>query len=91
MKKKSPTRPAKEGARHYQQWREKFLSNPETRVIYEEEAAQSALWLQLVEARNAAGLTQQERKLIYLMNPNLELIFEKGDAAIFKVKNNSET
>jgi transcriptional regulator with XRE-family HTH domain len=29
-------------------------------AIYEEEAAKSALWLQLVEARVASGLTQQQ-------------------------------
>ena|SRR5258708_3674552 len=44
----------------YQRWREKLLSNPRTRAIYEEEAAKSNLWLQLVEARQAAGLTQEE-------------------------------
>jgi transcriptional regulator with XRE-family HTH domain len=32
----------------------------ETRAIYKEEAAKKELWLQLVEARQAAGLTQAE-------------------------------
>jgi transcriptional regulator with XRE-family HTH domain len=49
-----------EGQASYQQWRAQLLADPETRRIYEEEAAKKALWLQLVEARQAAGLTQQE-------------------------------
>lgn len=44
----------------YQDWRDKFMSDPEKRAIYEEEAAKSALWLQLFEARQAAGLTQEQ-------------------------------
>ena len=49
-----------EGERSYRQWREKLWADPEYRAIYEEEAAKSELWLQLVEARQAAGLTQAE-------------------------------
>jgi DNA-binding XRE family transcriptional regulator len=45
---------------HYQEWRDDFLSDPERKAIYEEEAAKSDLWLQLVEARQKAGLTQRE-------------------------------
>src|SRR6266571_1947230 len=48
------------GKRSYQEWREGFLADPERRRIYEEEAAKSDLWLQLVEARQAAGLTQAQ-------------------------------
>ena len=44
----------------FDDWRDKFLSDPENRRIYEEEAAKKELWLQLVEARQAAGLTQKE-------------------------------
>src|SRR5258705_10335740 len=51
---------AEEGARLYEQWRDEILADPETRALYEEEAAKSELWLQLVEARQAAGLTQAE-------------------------------
>ena len=51
---------AEEGAKRYQEWRERLLSDPETRAIYEEEAAKSELWLQLVEARQKAGLTQRQ-------------------------------
>lgn len=49
-----------EGARAYQRWRDQLLSDPENRRLYEEEAAKSELWLPLVEARMAAGLTQEE-------------------------------
>ena len=48
------------GARSYEQWRRKLLSDPKTRAIYEQEAAKKELWLQLVEARQAAGLTQAQ-------------------------------
>lgn len=44
----------------YLNWRDEFLADPERRAIYEEEAAKSELWLQLVEARLAAGLTQKQ-------------------------------
>jgi len=44
----------------YQQWRDTLRSNPDYAAVYEEEAARSALWLQLVEARQAAGLTQAD-------------------------------
>ncbi|MHB0871069.1 MAG: helix-turn-helix domain-containing protein [Chloroflexota bacterium] len=49
-----------EGEQSYQEWRDRLLSDPEARAIYEEEAERKELWLQLVEARQAAGLTQVE-------------------------------
>ncbi len=49
-----------EGQASYQRWRERLLADPESRRLYEEEAAKGELWLQLVEARQAAGLTQAE-------------------------------
>lgn len=49
-----------EGQREYEEWRTNFLSDPENRRVYEEEAAKKELWLQLVEARQSAGLTQAE-------------------------------
>jgi len=49
-----------EGQASYQRWRDGLLADPGSRRLYEEEAARSALWLQLVEARHAAGLTQAE-------------------------------
>jgi DNA-binding XRE family transcriptional regulator len=44
----------------YLNWRDEFLADPERQTIYEEEAAKSELWLQLVQARQAAGLTQKQ-------------------------------
>src|SRR6266436_2761318 len=52
--------PIVEEQQAYQEWRENLLANPEYRAIYEEEAAKKELWLQLVEARQKAGLTQVE-------------------------------
>ena len=47
-----------QGKASYQRWREKLRSDPSFHAIYEEEAAKSELWLQLVEARHASGFTQ---------------------------------
>ena len=44
----------------YLNWRDTLRANPEYQKIYEEEAAKSELWLQLVQARLAAGLTQKQ-------------------------------
>jgi DNA-binding XRE family transcriptional regulator len=52
--------PVTAGQRAYQEWHDQFFADPENRRIYEEEAAKKELWLQLVEARMSAGLTQQE-------------------------------
>ncbi len=49
-----------EGQRAHEEWRDTFLADPEYRRLYEEEAAKSELWLQVVEVRQAAGLTQAE-------------------------------
>ena len=49
-----------DGRRLFEEDRARALSDPEFRAIYEVEAGKKALWLQLVEARLAAGLTQQE-------------------------------
>lgn len=48
------------GKRSYQEWRDELLADPEAQAIYEEEAAKKELWLQLVEARRRAGLTQAQ-------------------------------
>jgi len=48
------------GQQSYQEWRDALLSDPAIRTIYEEEAAKKELWLQLVEARQEAGLTQAQ-------------------------------
>ncbi|MDP9237968.1 MAG: helix-turn-helix domain-containing protein [Chloroflexota bacterium] len=44
----------------YDRWRSNLLAYPETRALYLEEAAKGELWLQLVEARINAGLTQAQ-------------------------------
>jgi HTH-type transcriptional regulator/antitoxin HipB len=49
-----------EGAQDYQEWRDSLWADPKFRKIYEEEAAKKELWLQLVEARQRAGITQAE-------------------------------
>ena len=54
------TNSTKEGQQAYQEWRDNLLANPELRAVYEEEAAKKEIWLQLVEARQKAGLTQVE-------------------------------
>lgn len=52
--------PTIEGKASYERWRDELAANAEYKAIYEEEAAKKELWLQLVEARQAAGLTQTE-------------------------------
>lgn len=49
-----------EGRRRYDKYWAKQMADPEFRRVYEEETAKKELWLQLVEARQAAGLTQDE-------------------------------
>ena len=48
------------GEEAYQRWHDRLHADPEFQKIYEEEAAKSDLWLQLVDARQAAGLTQRQ-------------------------------
>lgn len=48
------------GKKSYEAWKKKLESGPNFQAIYEEEAAKKELWLQLVEARQSAGLTQQQ-------------------------------
>jgi HTH-type transcriptional regulator/antitoxin HipB len=48
------------GQRRYEDYWARQMADPEFRAVYEEEAAKKELWLQLVEARQAAGLTQAE-------------------------------
>ena len=49
-----------QGERDYQEWRASLLATPAKRALYAEAAARSDLWLQLVEARQATGLTQRD-------------------------------
>jgi len=48
------------GQRAYEEYWERQMADPVFRRIYEEEAAKQEVWLQLVEARRSAGLTQTE-------------------------------
>jgi HTH-type transcriptional regulator/antitoxin HipB len=50
----------KEGEDSYQRWADSLVADAEGRRLYEHEAAKKELWLALVEARQAAGLTQAE-------------------------------
>ena len=52
--------PTIQGEAAYRGWRTQLRANPEYQAIYDEEAAKGQLWLQLSEARQAAGLTQVE-------------------------------
>ncbi len=49
-----------EGRRRYDDYWDKQMADPEFHKIYEEETQKKELWLQLVEARQTAGLTQGE-------------------------------
>src|SRR6266571_4047554 len=52
--------PEQDGRRLFEEDKARALADPEFRAIYEAESSKKELWLQLVEARQAAGLTQQE-------------------------------
>lgn len=49
-----------EGQRRYEEYWARQMADPEYRRLYKEEAAKKDLWLQRVEARQAADLTQAE-------------------------------
>ncbi len=49
-----------EGGRRYEEYWARQMADPEFRREYEEESQKKELWLALVEARQAAGLTQAE-------------------------------
>lgn len=51
---------AKTGQQSYDEYWAEKMADPEFQAVYEEEAAKKELWLQLVEARQAAGLTQAD-------------------------------
>jgi DNA-binding XRE family transcriptional regulator len=48
------------GQERYDAYWAKQMADPAFRSVYVEEAAKKELWLQLVEARQASGLTQKE-------------------------------
>src|ERR1700694_1723242 len=60
MKERAKHYTQKDGRRLYEEDRARMMADPEFRKLYEQEAAKKELWLQLVEARQAAGLTQAE-------------------------------
>src|SRR5436190_23991929 len=73
------TNPTKQGEASYRRWKEELLANPEYRATYEEEAAKSDLWLQLVEARQAAGLTQaQLAERLGVSQPQVARVEKRG-------------
>ena len=49
-----------EGEAQYKAYRERLMADPEVATIYAAEACKKELWLQLVEARQNAKLTQAE-------------------------------
>ncbi|HLZ69129.1 MAG TPA: helix-turn-helix transcriptional regulator [Dehalococcoidia bacterium] len=49
-----------DGARRFHEYWVRQMADPAFREAYAAEAASKQLWLQLVEARQAAGLTQAE-------------------------------
>lgn len=51
---------AEDGRKAYDTYWEKQMKNPDFRNVYAEESKKKALWLQLAQARQEAGLTQAE-------------------------------
>ncbi len=51
--------PIAEGQRAYEEYWDRQMADPEFRKVYEEEAPKMELWLQLADARQAAGLTHE--------------------------------
>ncbi len=54
------TKVTNKGQRRYEEYWAKQMADPEFRLVYEEEAAKLDLWLELVDARQEAGLTQEQ-------------------------------
>jgi DNA-binding XRE family transcriptional regulator len=55
------TKTSKEqGYEEYTSYWDQQMADPEFRRVYGEEASKKELWLQLVEARMSAGLTQEQ-------------------------------
>lgn len=49
-----------DGRQLFEDDRTKMMADAELAGLYREEAAKKALWLQLIEARQAAGLSQEQ-------------------------------
>ena len=52
--------PVVAGEASFAEWSDNITATSEGRALFAEEAAKMDLWLQLVEARQAAGLTQAQ-------------------------------
>ncbi len=52
--------PTAVGIASYEAWRDGLRDDPAYAAVYAEESAKMDLWLQLAEARQAAGLTQAQ-------------------------------
>ncbi len=55
-----PFDPIAAGRASYERWRDGLRDDPDYQELYNEEGARGELWLQLVEARLDAGVTQEE-------------------------------
>lgn len=60
MTKKRKRISQKDGHKLYEQDRAKLMADYKFKKVYAEEAVKKELWLQLAEAREAAGLTQEQ-------------------------------
>src|SRR5712692_7773283 len=70
------------GKQSYQRWRDELRAEPGYQAVYDEEADRSDLWLQLVEARQAAGLSQRElAKRLGVSQAQVARIEKRGYAA----------
>lgn len=49
-----------DGQRLYEEYWEQKMADPKFRALYEQEAMIGELWLQMIEARQAAGISQQD-------------------------------
>jgi len=68
-----------DGRRLFEEDRATALADPSFGVLYAEEAAKKELWLQLVEARQASGLTQQQvADRMGIPCPQVALIEKRG-------------
>jgi len=59
-KEKTASNPVEAGKRSFEAWKQELHATLGYEEMYAEEAVKSELWLQLVEARQKAGLTQRE-------------------------------
>jgi len=71
--------PVAAGEASFRAWSDGVTATPEGRAIYAEESAKMDLWLQLVEARQAAGLTQEQlAERLGVSQPQVARIEKRG-------------